>query len=138
LKRNGFLENDQEDNQVMIRVSQINDEGSETLGFDRKLSVKQIDGLIETVFGKLVSKAGKEFVLAEKVGLLVANVTYLGIPHPIGKKRIQIKPYYPEYLKMNSEKGLKTAFVGVYSFPRKPIFVVFEPGYDFPFQTEEA
>jgi hypothetical protein len=112
----------------MVEVSQIDDEGSETLGFDRKLSVKQIEELIGTVFGKLVSKAGKEFVLAEKVGLLVANVTYLGIPHPVGKKRIQIKSYYPEYLRKNSEEGMKTAYVGVYSFPKKPLFVVFEPG----------
>ncbi len=74
-----------------------------------------------------VRKDKKQIVLYEKVGVLSANITYLGNPHPINKKRMQLKKDYPEYVRQNKSNGLKTIFVGFYKYKDTALFVVFEP-----------
>lgn len=58
---------------------------------------------------------------------MAANVTYLGNPHPIWKKRIQLKSYYPAYFQNNSRNSIRTVFLGVYSYGGVRLFVLFDP-----------
>ncbi len=112
----------------MKKIDQILKNGKVTQDLDQTLSTKEIDDLYKDMFGLNFTKDRKQCILFNKVGVLTANVTYLGNPHPIYKKRIQLKDYYPEYAKSNSDKGLKTIFVGIYTYNETRLFVVFEPG----------
>ena len=57
---------------------------------------------------------------------MACNVTYLGTPHPLYKKRIQLKSYYPDYLTKNNRNSLKTLYLGIYTYKKTRLFVVFE------------
>ena len=111
----------------MQKVEQVTRSGGIVLDYDQKLTSKQIDGLMSELFGKVLKKDGKQFVLYNKIGILACNVTYLGPPHPLYKKRIQLKSYYPEYLAKNAVKNIKTLYLGIYTYGKTRLFVVFEP-----------
>lgn len=66
-------------------------------------------------------KGDKEFVLLAK------NVTYLGNPHPIYKKRVQLPDWYQEFcLNINYDKlAYDVRFMGIYHFEGNVIFVDF-------------
>lgn len=111
----------------MKKVDQILKNGKITSDFDQVLTPKELDSLYFSLFRGQVTKDRKQYILFGKVGILTANVTYLGHPHPIYKKRIQLKDYYPEYVCENRKNGLTTLYVGVYTYNRTKLFVVFEP-----------
>jgi hypothetical protein len=79
------------------------------------------------MFNPIIKQDGKQFVLYDKIALLACNVTYLGNPHPIYKKRIQLKSDYLDYLAKNSANNIKTLYLGIYTYNRTRLFVVFEP-----------
>lgn len=108
-------------------VEQINKSGNIVLDYDETLSVSEIKELLFTLFKPVIQQDGKQFLLYKKIALLVCNVTYLGNPHPIYKKRIQLKPYYLDYFKKNSMKNINTLYLGIYSYKKTHLFVVFEP-----------
>ena len=112
----------------MKKVDQVLKNGHVVKDYDQTLSPKQIDALFKGLFGDEFQKDGKQRVLFGRVGVLAANVTYLGNKHPEYKKRIQLKDYYPEYATSNAKKGLKTVYVGIYTYNKTQLFVVFEPG----------
>lgn len=103
-------------------------DGSITLDYDQPLSTKDIGALFYDLFGDNSVGKDKEHILYGKLGLLVADVTYLGHPWPLFKKRIQLKDYYPEVFFKNQNSGLDTLFVGVYHYQSMYLFVVFDPG----------
>lgn len=111
----------------MKKVEQVKTDGTIYYDYDQKLSIKEIDSLLSKLFGNCVVKSGKQNIVYEKVGLLTCNVTYLGIPHPEYKKRIQLKSYYPEITKFNAINGIDTLYVGIYSYNETRLFVVYEP-----------
>lgn len=66
------------------------------------------------------------FTIGEKEYCAVLyNITYLGIPHPLFKKRVQIKNSIKELFSMNLEKGIRTLLVGVYSYDGRRIYCDF-------------
>lgn len=111
----------------MIKVEQVDENGNITLDYDQKLSVNDIDSCFYSMFMESVEKKGKQYLVFQNVGILACNVTYLGNPHPLYKKRIQLKKYYLNYLKENIAKNIKTLYVGVYTYNETRLFVVFEP-----------
>ncbi len=111
----------------MKKTDQILKNGHLCQDYDQTLSTKGIDDLFKQLFGKHVVKDGKQQVLFNKIGVLTANVTYLGHPHPIYKKRIQLKDYFLQYYENNLTLGKKTIYVGIYSYNKTRLFVVFEP-----------
>lgn len=111
----------------MKKSYQILKNGHLIKDFDQTLTTKEIYKLFEKMFGDNLKKDDKQYILFGKVAILAANVTYLGNPHPDYKKRIQLKDYYLEYAKKNNEKGLTTLFVGIYTYNKTTLFVVFEP-----------
>lgn len=112
----------------MKKVEQITRTGGIVLDYDQTLTAKEINALMNELFNPVLKKDGKQFVLYDKIGILACNVTYLGHPHPLYKKRIQLKSYYPQYLAKNAAKNIKTLFVGIYTYKKTRLFVVFEPG----------
>ena len=111
----------------MKKVEQVNRAGNIVVDYDQTLTTKEIKKLLFEMFSPKIKKDEKQFVLFDKIALLVCNVTYLGNPHPIYKKRIQLKPYYLDYLAKNSANNIKTLYLGIYTYNRTRLFVVFEP-----------
>lgn len=111
----------------MKKVEQILKNGHIIQDYDEKLSTSDLFKLYGSLFPSQVRRDGKQVILYGKIGVLTANVTYLGHPHPAYKKRIQLKDYYPDYYFDNKAKGLKTLYVGVYTYKATRLYVVFEP-----------
>ena len=111
----------------MKKVEQVTRSGDIVLDYDETLTPKQIDALMSDLFGPVLKRDDKQFVLYNKIGILACNVTYLGHPHPLYKKRIQLKSYYLDYLAKNSVSDIKTLYVGIYTYKKTRLFVVFEP-----------
>lgn len=111
----------------MKKVEQINRFGNIVIDYDQKLTTKEIKKLLFEMFDPVIKQDGKQFLLYDKIALLACNVTYLGNPHPIYKRRIQLKSYYLDYLVKNSSKNIKTLYLGIYTYYRTRLFVVFEP-----------
>lgn len=111
----------------MKKVEQVTRTGDIVLDYDETLTPKQIDALMSDLFGPVLERDDKQFVLYNKIGILACNVTYLGHPHPLYKKRIQLKSYYLDYLAKNSVSNIKTLYVGIYTYKKTRLFVVFEP-----------
>ena len=110
----------------MIRSEQVTRTGNIVIDYDQKLSDKEINDLMLDLFNPVLRKDGRQYILYEKIGILACNVTYLGTPHPLYKKRIQLKSYYPDYLTKNNRNRLKTLYLGIYTYKKTRLFVVFE------------
>ena len=111
----------------MKKTEQILKNGEITIDYDQTLSKKEIKNLMFDLFEPVIREDEKQFVLYNKIGVLACNVTYLGNPHPIYKKRIQLKQYYLDYLARNSVNNLKTVYLGIYTYKKTRLYVVFEP-----------
>mgnify|MGYP003313567995 CR=1 FL=1 len=109
------------------KVEQVTKSGGLVLDYDETLSPKEIDQLMIDLFKPVLKKDDKQFILYNKIGILACNVTYLGHPHPLYKKRIQLKSYYLDYLAKNSAHNIKTLYLGIYTYKKTRLFVVFEP-----------
>ena len=110
----------------MTKNEQVTRAGNIVLDYDQTLTAKEIDALMAELFNPVLKKDGKQYVLYDKIGILACNVTYLNNPHPLYKKRIQLKSYYLDYLAKNSAKNMTTLYVGIYTYKRTRLFVVFE------------
>ena len=111
----------------MKKVEQVNKSGNIVIDYDQILTTNQIRDLMFELFNPIIKQDEKQFVLYDKIAILACNVTYLGNPHPLYKKRIQLKQYYLDYLAKNAVNNLKTLYVGIYSYNKTRLFVVFEP-----------
>lgn len=110
----------------LTKNEQVSKNGSIVLDYDQKLTKKEIEDLMFETFCGVIKVDGKQFVLYDKIGILACNITYLNKPHPTYKKRMQLKPYYLEYLEENRKSGLETLYVGIYTYNQTRLFVVFE------------
>lgn len=110
----------------LTKNEQISRNGNIVLDYDQKLTTKEIEDLLFKTFSGVIKSDGKQFILYDKIAILACNITYLNKPHPIYKKRMQLKPYYLDYLKKNKTKGLQTLYVGIYTYNQTRLFVVFE------------
>lgn len=93
---------------------------------------KQMD-LILSLLGNNVSLKtilGRKVVLFEYQGrktiILTKAITYLGNPHPVFKKRIQIPYDWISYSEEAIENGYDVRFVGIYHYKGFSVFVDFE------------
>jgi hypothetical protein len=108
-------------------IQQVNVDGSIAFDFDQTLSVAEILKLYQSLFGPKVSGDGHQVLIGGKIGLLTANITYLGGYWESYKKRWQLKSYYPEYVEKNGLHHIKTLYVGIYSYKDTLLFVVNDP-----------
>lgn len=110
----------------MHKVEQVKRSGNIVLDYDQTLTTIEIKKLMFSLFDPIIKQDGKQFILYNKIGILACNVSYLGFPHPTYKKRIQLKPYYLDYLAKNAVNNIKTLYVGIYTYKRTQLFVVFD------------
>lgn len=111
----------------MKKTEQVVFSGGIVLDFDTKLTFRNIFEVLKEIFcGHTIIRDGRQILLDNKVGFLVSNITYLGNPHPIYKKRIQLKKYYPLVFEKNGEEKIITVFLGIYSYKNLQLFVVFK------------
>lgn len=105
----------------MKLVEQINNKSEIIQDFDKKLSNKEITDILSKYFD-LVGNKNPYLCKLDKQSFLfcLKQVTYLGHPHPLFKKRIQIPESWKKYL--NSGAFL----VGLYSYKSNNIFVFFD------------
>ncbi|MCF0158952.1 MAG: hypothetical protein HUJ83_10640 [Veillonella sp.] len=102
------------------------------IDYDQPLSLKELRNTVmeclgakctlETLYGK------KLLVYRSKVGpkiLLCKNITYLGNPHPIFKKRIQIPAEWIDLTYKLENDGYDVHFIGVYHYDGLVVFADF-------------
>lgn len=116
----------------------ISDQIDEKLDFfegeDIKLDRQQILSIFTSQFIESqikVEKYGSNNVPyinydGKRVYFLLKNVTYLGNPHPLYKKRIQLSKWYPNFVSQKHKEGHRVHIWGIYSTKSSFINVDFE------------
>ena len=106
----------------MIKVEQIISADEVVLDYDQPLSQKEIRDVLERHFQLPLqsnpyqaSHNGRPFKVCAK------SITYLGKPHPVHKKRIQIPGAWKEALRED-----RTFLLGIYRYNDNLIFVLFD------------
>jgi len=107
----------------MKKVEQVNRDGKVVIQADSIYSKDEI----YTILSKLIPSIQKErsyftyFVDNEKYYLLIKNITYLGHPHPLHKKRIQVSSKWSQILRKE-----KSFLIGIYHFSDNIVFALFD------------
>lgn len=105
----------------MKKVEQIDINGKVGVDFDKKLKQKEIETILARHFEIIKNKNPYFCKLASKnFTLCVKQITYLGHPHPLFKKRIQIPTKWKEPLMDGA------LLMGIYSYKTNNIFVFFD------------
>lgn len=106
----------------MKKVEQINRNGVVVIEEDNILGKKEIQALLSMYFP--VEKENNYFIFYKnnkKYYLLVKNITYLGHPHPIHKKRIQVPTGWAPLLKREN-----SFLLGIYRHKNSAVFALFD------------
>ena len=112
------------------KVYQVTKNGELVEDYDTSLSPKEMEEKLKEVFDGLEKvKSNPAFYIGEYKGNRYAirckNVTYLGNPHPLYKKRIQIADDLHGYYQTAKELGREPLLMGIYTFQDNTIFVNF-------------
>ena len=109
-------------------VEQVDIDGNIVMGYDTSLSAK---GLFEKLHDSFpnIHKDDDGMICGEykdlKYAVRMKNITYLGHPHPLFKKRIQIAGDLQEFYKEAKTKGRIPLLIGVYSYKNNLVFCEF-------------
>lgn len=115
-----------------VRVDQICEDGRLVQDYDVTLTIREkLEIAARELPGSSVVKfAGINAVRFEDQIILLKQVTYLGNPWPVFKKRIQIPRSWVEAEREGRRSGVYVRFVGIYQYRQLTIFVDFDPtGY---------
>lgn len=85
----------------MKKVEQVTIDGDVVVDYDQPLKGSEIYKFLSNKFKMVSNKKSSPFIIEYKdkiVALYIKNITYLGHPHPIFKKRIQIPHKFIETL----------------------------------------
>lgn len=112
-----------------VRVDQLGSDAQLVEDFDVRLSTRERTNiLLDSLPGAYEVKfAGVNAIRFAEHLILSKQVTYLGTPWPIFKKRIQIPRTWVEAEREGRSQGLIVRFVGVYHYAGTTIFVDFDP-----------
>lgn len=99
---------------------------------DQPLTSKEIFNCLEIVLGadncvreRIEGRTVIKYTFGEKTFILLAKaVTYLGNPHPIFKKRIQLPDWYQDFALQHTDYDIR--FLGVYHYEGNIVFVDFQ------------
>lgn len=109
-------------------VEQVEVEGNIVIDYDTSLSTEELYKRISNYFPQ-ISKDDEGMIVGvfdeKKYSIRAKNVTYLGKPHPIYKKRIQISNDLRDFYNKSKEKGYKPILLGVYTYEENTIFCAF-------------
>jgi len=107
----------------MKKVEQITKKGSVVISEDLIFSKKEITTVLSNFFPS-IKEINNHYVISNNgtdYHLLVKNISYLGHPHPIYKKRIQVPKNWSNFLKKDN-----SFLMGVYHFEDNLIFALFD------------
>lgn len=112
-----------------VMVEQIGRDGGLVLDVDTRLAPRVRDELILSALpgARVEDYAGSTVIRFRDQVILRKQVTYLGIPWDVYKKRIQIPPEWKDIHRQAVADGLTCRFVGVYHYGGVTIFVDFDP-----------
>ncbi|WP_018157519.1 hypothetical protein [Demetria terragena] len=112
-----------------VVVDQIGAAGTLLHGTDTTLSVRARAELLLSALPGATREtyAGVAVVAFENQVILSRQITYLGTPWEVYKKRIQIPKSWLEVHRQAAQDGLVVRFVGVYHYESSTIFVDFDP-----------
>lgn len=111
-----------------IRVEQVNNQGNIDIDYGEIWTPKELSDQINLYFKtKTISLncSGGNYN-GIKYCICFKNISYLGTPHPIFKKRIQIPKSFVDIFNNNKSKSIRTLFLGVYNYKEHTLFVDFD------------
>ena len=108
-------------------VEQVLSDGTLVQDYDESLSISELFNIIKTYFPNI--KKINNLIIGEykgnKYSIRCKNITYLGNPHPIFKKRIQISNDLMDFYKASMEMEVTPLLIGVYTHGNNTIFTEF-------------
>lgn len=107
----------------MKKVEQIDSKSNVVLDYDTKITTKTIKEILSNYYNVLNNKNPFECIDSKqrKFFFCIKQVTYLGNPHDIFKKRIQIPKEWKVFLQKDN-----TFLVGLYVYKDSKVFVFFD------------
>ena len=111
-----------------VKVEQIDSINGVVIDYGEILSGSEILNIAREVFPETELKDGCLYGRYNKTDfcLYFKNVSYLGNPHPIYKKRIQIPDTFKDLFDNNANKNIKTLLLGVYKYKDVILFCDFD------------
>lgn len=108
-------------------VEQVDKNGNFVKGYDSILSRSEIFEQLQDCFPGIEKKSyGYIGVYKDlKFSIKIKNINYLGNPHPINKKRIQIAADLQDFYNQSKKDGYYPILLGLYSFQENYIFIDF-------------
>lgn len=111
-----------------LKAEQINERYEVVEDYGEILSKEEMAGIILEHFPAAEYRDG--CIYGEYNGrrycIYFKNISYLGTPHPLFKKRIQIGDNFKEVYRRNQENGVQTLLIGIYKYQRVELFVDFD------------
>lgn len=109
-------------------VEQVNTDGTIVCDYDQTLSVRALYERIVTYFPGIYRD--EDGIICgvyqgRKYSIRAKNVSYLGNPHPVFKKRIQIANDLKEFYQASLAKGYRPILLGVYTYKQTVLFCAF-------------
>lgn len=110
------------------KVEQINLDGNVVIDYGEILSPKKIEETIIKLFPDTKKEQNNLYFKYnnKKYGIYCKNISYLGNPHPIFKKRIQIPREFKNVYLENKKNGIETIIIGVYKYNDNILFCDFD------------
>ncbi len=111
-----------------VKVEQIDSSSGVIVDYGETLSNNEIIKIASDVFSGTEYKDGYLYGRYDKTDfcLYFKNISYLGNPHPIYKKRIQIPGTFKELYDQNAYKNVKTLLLGIYKYKDVVLFCDFD------------
>lgn len=109
-------------------VEQVLCDGTIEEGYDNSLSPSEIRNIIKLYFPNYSLREDGLITCehqGKKFSLRVKNITYLGHPHPIYKKRIQISDDLRDFYSKSLNGGYIPLLLGIYSYKNNYLFCDF-------------
>lgn len=110
-----------------VKVEQVNKDGNIYYDYDNSLSVSEIYSELRQCFSNI--KKIKGYIYGEysniKYMIKIKNITYLGNPHPLFKKRIQVSDDLHNYYKKANDENCIPLLLGIYKREDITIFCDF-------------
>lgn len=110
----------------MKKVEQVNAKGEIVLDYDTSLTKTEIFKELKNYFPNI--RKENDLIIgsyeSKNYSILIKNVTYLGHPHPLFKKRIQISGL-PEFYDRSISLGYIPLLMGIYTYKDVTLFCDF-------------
>ena len=111
-----------------VKVEQIDSSNNVVIDYGETLSKQEIINIAQDIFSNVVLRDNNIYGRYNKTDfcLYFKNISYLGNPHPIFKKRIQIPNSFKELYDKNSYSNIKTLLLGIYKYKNNILFCDFD------------